>query len=299
MRQLIEANRVVAMKTVLRFRRLNLDFPFRPLGDIWMDAAGGDGSDKLCVVQTGLKVVQRCLLMTTDPGDLVLDPTCGSGTSAYVAEQWGRRWITTDTSRIDRLAHSALHAEGWYPAEVGRDSVEPSNERSEASKASVKKSQGSTESRPTVEKKAYVHIGPKFGTVSKQAVTEAINACRDKRDGNFQVNIVRMHDDLLRQGLLKRDKKAASFVTIGEPDIRLHLGAPASSRQPATSRQDVGAPSMATIEIAGLDIYDPIKDEIKSRDVIAYWMVDDDYDRSNFVVRQVFFCGGGKDEFDE
>jgi adenine-specific DNA-methyltransferase len=58
---------------------------------------------------------------------------------------------------------------------------------------------------------------------------------------------------------------------------------------------------MATVEIAGLDIYDPIKDEVKSRDVhdIAYWMVDDDYDGSNFVVRQVFFCGGDKDEFDE
>jgi adenine-specific DNA-methyltransferase len=341
--------------------------------------------------------------MTTDPGDLVLDPTCGSGTTAYVAEQWGRRWITTDTSRIalniaktrlmtatfpynqlydqqncdlrqgfiykkvphvtlgsianneppaeetlydqpledkkrlrvagpftvetlqsyepispeelarqrtedkelgnfedlifahlksagvktgvkeenavfvriDRLAHSALHAEGWYPTAAG-------------------------------EKKAYLHIGPKFGTVSKQAVTEAIKACRDKRDGdwllilgfafesgitelsrsfgNFQVSIVRMHDDLLQQGLLKKDKKAASFVTIGEPDIRLHKDG-----------------DTATVEIAGLDIYDPIKDEVKSRDVhdIGYWMVDDDYDGSNFVVRQVFFCGGDKDEFDE
>ncbi len=137
-------------------------------------------------------------------------------------------------------------------------------------------------------------------------MTEAIKACRDKRDGDwllilgfafesgitelsrsfghFQVSIVRMHDDLLQQGLLKKDKKAASFVTIGEPDIRLH-------RKNGT----------ATVEIAGLDIYDPIKDEVKSRDVhdINYWMLDDDYDGSNFVVRQVFFCGGDKDEFDE
>ncbi len=356
------------------------------------------------VVQTAIQVIQRCILMSSDPGDLVLDPTCGSGTSAYVAEQWGRRWITIDTSRIavniaksrlmtatfpyyhlydqqkcdirqgfiyrkdphttlgsianneppveetlydqpledrkrlrvagpftvetlqsyepispeelarqrtedkelanfedlifahlksagvktgrkdenavfvriDRLADSALHAEGWYAAGAG-------------------------------EKKAYLHIGPKFGTVSNQAVTEAIKACRDKRDGDwllilgfafesgvsdvttrdfgqFKVSIVRMHDNLLQQGLLKRDKKAASFVTIGEPDIRLH-------RENGT----------ATVEIAGLDIYDPIKDEVKSRDVhdIAYWMVDDDYDGSNFVVRQVFFCGGDKDEFEE
>ena len=78
-----------------------------------------------------------------------------------------------------------------------------------------------------------------------------------------------MHDDLLQQGLLKKDKKAASFVTIGEPDVRLH-------RQGET----------ATVEIAGLEIYDPIEDVVKSRDIhdIAYWMLDDDYDGSNFVV---------------
>jgi adenine-specific DNA-methyltransferase len=370
--------------------------------------------------------------MTTDPGDLVLDPTCGSGTTAYVAEQWGRRWITTDTSRIalniaktrlmtatfpyyqlydqqncdlrqgfiykkvphltlasiarseppveetlydqpledkkrlrvagpftvetlqsyepispeelarqrtedkelgnfedlifahlksagvktgvkeenavfvriDRLANSALHAEGWYPAvkAEGRS----------------KKEEGKAEGM--VEKKAYLHIGPKFGTVSKQAVTEAIKACRDKRDGdwllilgfafesgitelsrsfgNFQVSIVRMHDDLLQQGLLKKDKKAASFVTIGEPDIRLTIE-PKPLATPHKGTDD--EPCQGTVKIAGLDIYDPIKDEVKSRDVhdIAYWMVDDDYDGSNFVVRQVFFCGGDKDEFDE
>ncbi len=173
-----------------------------------------------------------------------------------------------------------------------------------------------------IEKKAYLHIGPKFGTVSKQAVTEAIKACRDKRDGdwllilgfafesgitelsrsfgNFQVSIVRMHDDLLQQGLLKKDKKAASFVTIGEPDIKLHVGVHASACSPPPDSLKAGL-QLATVEIAGLDIYDPIKDEVKSRDVhdIAYWMVDDDYDGSNFVVRQVFFCGGDKDEFDE
>lgn len=184
-----------------------------------------------------------------------------------------------------------------------------------------------------IEKKAYLHIGPKFGTVSKQAVTEAIKACRDKRDGdwllilgfafesgitelsrsfgNFQVSIVRMHDDLLQLGLLKRDKKAASFVTIGEPDIKLHLEPHSSRREEAQTsspKKDqrlvtsaATEETMATVEIAGLDIYDPIKDEVKSRDVhdIAYWMVDDAYDGSNFVVRQVFFCGGDKDEFDE
>jgi adenine-specific DNA-methyltransferase len=399
--KLAEVGRIEVMGATIRYRRFADDFPVIPVTDRWESMQLG--VERNYVVQTANSVLQRCILMTTDPGDLVLDPTCGSGTTAYVAEQWGRRWITTDTSRIalniaktrlmtatfpyyqlydqqncdlrqgfnykkvphitlgsianneppaeetlydqpqedkkrlrvagpftvetlqsyepispeeltrqrgedqelgnfedlvfehlknagvktgikeenavfiriDRLANSALHAEGWYQTAAG-------------------------------EKKAYLHIGPKFGTVSKQAVTEAIKACRDKRDGdwllilgfafesgitelsrsfgNFQVSIVRMHDDLLQLGLLKKDKKAASFVTIGEPDIRL--------RQNGEN---------ATVEIAGLDIYDPIKDEIKSRDVhdIAYWMLDDHYDGSNFVVRQVFFCGGDKDEFDD
>jgi adenine-specific DNA-methyltransferase len=87
---------------------------------------------------------------------------------------------------------------------------------------------------------------------------------------------------LLQEGLLKRDKKAASFVTIGEPEIKLHRKG-----------------NQVQAEICGLDIYDPIKDDVKARNVadIAYWMVDDDYDGSNFVVKQVFFCGGNKDEF--
>ncbi len=77
------------------------DFPAIALTNSWPDTGTGSFTDsKVYVVQTGVKVVQRCLLMTTDPGDLVLDPTCGSGTTAYVAEQWGRRWITIDTSRV-------------------------------------------------------------------------------------------------------------------------------------------------------------------------------------------------------
>src|SRR5207253_978630 len=73
-----------------------------PLSNVWTDTLGQNqfGGSKSYVVQTALSVVQRCLLMTTSPGDLVHDPTCGSGTTAYVAEQWGRRWITIDTSRV-------------------------------------------------------------------------------------------------------------------------------------------------------------------------------------------------------
>jgi adenine-specific DNA-methyltransferase len=89
---------------------------------------------------------------------------------------------------------------------------------------------------------------------------------------------------MIQDGLLKKDKKAASFVTIGEPDVQLNKKG-----------------NQATVEICGLDIYDPIKDIVKARNVedIAYWMVDEDYDGSNFVVKQIYFCGGDKTEFDK
>lgn len=74
------------------------DFPYKKMTNLWFDTAGANG--KTYVVQTSDTVIRRCLIMTTDPGDLVLDITCGSGTTAYVAEQWGRRWITCDTSRV-------------------------------------------------------------------------------------------------------------------------------------------------------------------------------------------------------
>ncbi len=98
MAQLISKNRIFATKNSIRFIRYFDDFPYFPLNNTWTDVGGE--TDKLYVVQTAQKVIQRCLLMTTDPSDLVLDITCGSGTTAYVAEQWGRRWITCDTSRV-------------------------------------------------------------------------------------------------------------------------------------------------------------------------------------------------------
>jgi adenine-specific DNA-methyltransferase len=92
------AGRIIRQDTQVRMKYFWDDFPVRGLGAIWADVGGATG--KVYVVQTTPKVLQRLLLMTTDPGDLVLDPTCGSGTTSYVAEQWGRRWITIDTSRV-------------------------------------------------------------------------------------------------------------------------------------------------------------------------------------------------------
>lgn len=101
MQALADAKRLQATDNSLYFVRFWDDFALRKLTNLWTDtAAGGFAEERLYVVQTGTKVIERCMLMTTDPGDLVLDPTCGSGTSAYVAEKWGRRWITVDTSRV-------------------------------------------------------------------------------------------------------------------------------------------------------------------------------------------------------
>ena len=101
MKKLIFAKRVELIGNTLRYVRFIKDFPVFPLNNLWTDTAvAGFAADKKYVVETSSKVLERCILMTTDPGDLVLDPTCGSGTTAYVAEQWGRRWITCDTSRV-------------------------------------------------------------------------------------------------------------------------------------------------------------------------------------------------------
>ena len=101
MTRLAKVRRIEASANQIRYVRFFDDFPVQRLTNQWIDSTqAGYVDPKLYAVQTLAKVVQRCLLMTTDPGDLVLDPTCGSGTTAYVAEAWGRRWITIDTSRV-------------------------------------------------------------------------------------------------------------------------------------------------------------------------------------------------------
>jgi adenine-specific DNA-methyltransferase len=106
----------------IRYRLMLDDYPVSPIHNIWLDTA--PPSDKRYVVQTGSKAIQRCILMATDPGDLVLDPTCGSGTTAFVAEQWGRRWITIDTSRVALALARARIMGARYPYYLLADSPE-------------------------------------------------------------------------------------------------------------------------------------------------------------------------------
>ena len=406
MNRLVEHNRIVALNKVLAYKLYASDFELTKLDHVWNDTIIGTFTEKQYVVQTGALAILRCILMTTDPGDLVLDPTCGSGTTAYVAEQWGRRWITIDTSRIalniakKRLTTAVFPYYELFDKEHGNirqgfvyktvphitlkslaNDLEPDeeilydqpnedkkkmrvagpftvetlqsfnvvnpdaigvDERNETEDfqervfAHLKTSgirngakneqaifynieavanpylhaKGYYKDAEGKERLAYFHIGPKFGSVSKRAVSEALKEFRgialnegaswlcvlgfsfedninekDYNLGSFVVSKVRMHDDLMQDGLLKKDKGAGAFITIGEPDIALV--------------EDEGGKTVH-IEIQGLDIYDPIKDIVKPRSVedIAYWEIDDDYNGEQFVVRGLHFCGGSKKEFE-
>lgn len=126
-----EAGRLWYAGTTLMWKSYHKDHPTRPRVSLWDDIrTSGFGSEKLYVVQTVPDVIARCLLMTTDPGDLVLDPTCGSGTTATVAEQWGRRWITIDTSRVALALARARIMGAKYPWYLLADS--PEGQRKEA-----------------------------------------------------------------------------------------------------------------------------------------------------------------------
>ena len=128
MRRLHRADRLQPLKTSLRWKYFFDDAPSEVVNDIWSDTFAEP--DKTYVVQTSETAIQRCILMTTDPGDLVLDPTCGSGTTAYVAEQWGRRWITIDTSRVALALARARVMGARYPYYLLADS--PEGQRKEA-----------------------------------------------------------------------------------------------------------------------------------------------------------------------
>jgi adenine-specific DNA-methyltransferase len=407
MNRLKENKRIYATDNKLRYIRYFEDFPKMEITNLWIDILGVQSrkDPKVYVVQTATKAIQRCILMTTDPGDLVLDPTCGSGTTAYVAEQWGRRWITIDTSRIaqniakrrlttalfpyyetydenirhgfryKKVPHITLKSlANDLPAEEeilydqpeidkkrirvsGPFTVETLQNYNVQSPESLVERKNETEDNQQFVERifsnlrangirnglkghaalfhglqpvanpylnargyykdeqgnevlAYLMIGPKFGTVSKQSVNMAIREFRQKLNegastlyilgfsfeddiknedikdynlGTFHVVKVRMNDDLLQDGLLKKDKTAGSFIIIGEPDIRL-------------VRDD---DDTCHVEIQGMDMYDPIQDRVAERNVadIAYWELDDRYSGTEFVVRSIHFCGGDKKEF--
>ena len=125
MKRVLFAGRMKRSRRIINYVRLFEDHTHQAIHNVWMDIGGSVQSrsdPKVYVVQTGVAPVQRCILMTTDPGDLVLDPTCGAGTTAYVAEQWGRRWITIDTSRVALALARARVMGARYPYYLLADS---------------------------------------------------------------------------------------------------------------------------------------------------------------------------------
>ena len=135
MERLRKAKRLTFSGKTMGFIRPFCDFGFQSQADVWDDTRqSGFGDSKVYVVQTAISVIQRCILMTTDPGDLVLDPTCGSGTTAYVAEQWGRRWITIDTSRVALALARARVMGARYPYYLLADSRDGQLKEAEVSR---------------------------------------------------------------------------------------------------------------------------------------------------------------------
>ena len=125
--RVLRSDRVLETGRNISYRKYFDDFSAIRLDNLWADVSGGITSrsdPKVYVVQTSTKVVERCILMASDPGDLILDPTCGAGTSAYVAEQWGRRWITIDTSRVALALARARIMGARYPYYLLADSPE-------------------------------------------------------------------------------------------------------------------------------------------------------------------------------
>ncbi|MGD9721812.1 MAG: site-specific DNA-methyltransferase [Pirellulales bacterium] len=136
MTRLAMARRLRPAANSLTYIRFIDDFPAQSIGNVWQDTATGSFTDpKIYVVQSGTKLVQRCILMATDPGDLVLDPTCGSGTTASVAEHWGRRWITIDTSRVALALARARIMGARYPYYLLADSRDGQTKEAEVTRS--------------------------------------------------------------------------------------------------------------------------------------------------------------------
>ncbi|WP_020677316.1 site-specific DNA-methyltransferase [Geopsychrobacter electrodiphilus] len=134
-KRLIAADRIMSRTNSLRYVRFLDDYPVVPISNLWTDVRWGfDASEKRYVVETNPQILTRCLLMASDPGDLVLDPTCGSGTTATVAEQWGRRWITIDTSRVALALARARIMGARYPYYLLADSSDGQQKEAEVSR---------------------------------------------------------------------------------------------------------------------------------------------------------------------
>ena len=185
MERLARSGRLHVSRNTIQYVRFADDFAWKSRNNMWTDTLTGQFTeDKVYAVQTNTKVVERCLLMTTDPGDLVLDPTCGSGTTAYVAEQWGRRWITIDTSRVAlALARTRLMG-AKYPYYVLADSPEGALKEAEITGIPPSTPGGRGETGDI--KKGFVYKRVPHVTLKSIANNEEIDEIHARRQGKLE-----------------------------------------------------------------------------------------------------------------
>jgi adenine-specific DNA-methyltransferase len=185
MQRLAFANRLESEGGNLSYVYYHQDFPLSKITNWWDDTS--PAQDKDYVVQTSTGVIERCVLMTTDPGDLVLDPTCGSGTTAYIAEQWGRRWITIDTSRVAiALARTRLMS-AKYPYYLLADSPEGAKKEREIGSGDLSRSFGTTEVVTTNNiKRGFVYKRVPHVTLKSIANNEEMDAIHEKYQAQLE-----------------------------------------------------------------------------------------------------------------
>jgi adenine-specific DNA-methyltransferase len=195
---LLRASRLQASANTLNYVRYIEDYPAFPINNVWTDLSSSVGSEKVYVVQTGTSVVERCLLMATDPGDLVLDPTCGSGTTTIVAEQWGRRWITIDTSRVALALARARIMGARYPYYLLSDSTE-----GQAKEAEVTHNAPSTRATYGKVRQGFVYERVPHITLKSIANNAEIDVIWDKWESKIQAILGRIQDEIDKSHQLK------------------------------------------------------------------------------------------------
>lgn len=210
--KLAKLNRIDVTDNNIGFVKYFEDFPYIPISNIWMDTLGQNQygpEGKKYVVQTSVKAIERCLLMCTDPGDLVLDPTCGSGTTAYVSEQWGRRWITIDSSRISlQLAKQRIltSAFDWYKLAHDNEGISSGFILSSAKRITVSSLTGTSEDqeiylqdKPIIDKSIVRVPGPFTVEAIPAITTPLVRPLNEIKDNETADNSIARTGETSRQ----------------------------------------------------------------------------------------------------
>ena len=325
LRRAVKADRLFRSTNSLRYKRFNRDFPVTEIHNTWTDTMVGSFHEpRRYVVETSPKVVARCLLMATDPGDLVLDPTCGSGTTATVAEQWGRRWITIDTSRVALALARARIMGARYPFYLLADSREGQLKEAEVTRTAPS-------SQP-------VHGNIRHGFVYERVPHITLKSIADNAEidviwDKWQETLEPLHEKLNAGTVQRADLVAAAreagdagfdvlitcafnyeahtteFRNLGRiPVLKarmnadLHMAEDLKNTGKGNLFVIFGEPDIELIpekdgklrvKVKGVDVFKPQTGEVVSNgpDEIACWFIDTDYNEESFFVRHAYFLG--------